>query len=74
MTTEQAITATSFLFHLSDFGLTELKKHSMSILKMKQNKNVILDLIDFWLHLKPFYNSHNICHNSAISSCSGQTH
>ena len=33
---------------------------------MKRSKNVILNLIHFWLHLKPFSNSYNICHNSQL--------
>ena len=62
MKTERATPTTCFLFHLSDFGLTERKKHSLSTLKMKRSKNVRPSLTDFWLHLKPFYNSYSICH------------
>lgn len=43
-----------------------LKKHSVSTLKMKRSENVILNLTDFWLDLKLFYNSFSICHKSQL--------
>lgn len=33
---------------------------------MKRSKNVILNLIDFWLNLKPFCNPCSICHNPLL--------
>lgn len=54
MTTEQAVTTTFFLFHLSNFGLTEPTETLNVHPKDETEQNVILSLMDFWLNLKPF--------------------